>query len=74
MIEFRSVPISEIASCPTKRMDPKHYLPKHNTLADKIGAFLEGLTPEENTQLDTLGRPGIPSIIQLLSLVEEVRQ
>jgi len=73
LAQFRIVPISEIASCPYGRLDPKHYIPKHNTLSDKLQKFLESLTDEERAQLNGLGRPTIPSVIQLLTLVEEVR-
>ena len=30
----RAVPMSEIESCPTHRLDPKHYLPRHHTEDD----------------------------------------
>jgi len=39
-LQFRAVPISEITTCPTKRLDPEHYLPTHRTWeckqADKL--------------------------------------
>jgi hypothetical protein len=39
-IQFRAVPLSEIASCPSRRLDPEHYLPTHRTWecehADKL--------------------------------------
>lgn len=36
-VQFRAVPISEITSCPSKRLDPEHYLPNHRIWECKHG-------------------------------------
>jgi hypothetical protein len=30
-VQFRAVPMSEIAGCPQLRMDPEHFIPAHRT-------------------------------------------
>lgn len=64
-MQSRIVSISEINSCPFLRLDAKHYLPKHNTLADKLSVFLGTLNAEEKRDLDKMLVPVVPSLIQL---------
>ena len=41
----RIVPISEVASCPTHRLDPEHYMPVHRTWECRHGTKLRTKGP-----------------------------